>query len=340
MSDSKDKTKKPVIGISVGDINGIGPEVIMKSLEDARIMNQFTPVIYGSGKLFAFYRKHLKINSFNYQQIDSLSNINEKKVNLLNIWDEAVDITPGQKNAIGGEYAVRSLKAAVKDLKEEKIDALTTAPINKENVQSENFQFPGHTEYLASEADSKNQLMFLVHDSLRIGVATGHIPLSEVSQKLTKELILNKTKAMIKSLQFDFGIKKPKIAILGLNPHAGENGLLGTEEERIIDPVISELKSAHQIVSGPYPADGFFGMKLHTKFDGILGMYHDQGLIPFKTMAFDEGVNFTANLPFIRTSPDHGTAYEIAGKNLADETSFRNALYLAADISKKRNEKV
>lgn len=338
MSESAKKKSKPIIGISLGDINGIGPEVVIKALEDNRILKQFTPVIYGSGKVLSYYRKNLDRENFNYQQINSIDKVFHKKVNVLNVWDETVEITPGQANETGGKYAVLSLKAAVSDLKEGKIHALTTAPLSKELVQSDEFSFPGHTEYLTQEAGEKDSLMFLVRDELRVGVVTGHIPLKDVSKAVTKEKLKSKLGKMIKSLQKDFGIKKPRVAVMGLNPHAGENGLLGDEEENVISPIINEMKSGHHIVMGPFPSDGFFGQGTYKQYDCILAMYHDQGLIPFKTMAFEEGVNYTAGLPFVRTSPDHGTAFGIAGKNEADETSFRNALYLANDIVRQRNE--
>lgn len=338
MGESSNKKQKPIIGISIGDVNGIGPEVIIKSLEDYRILKQFTPVIYGSGKVISYYRKNLNKEDFNYQQISSIDRVVHNKVNVLNVWEETIEIAPGQANEIGGKYAVISLQSAVADLKNEKIHALTTAPLSKELVQSDEFSFPGHTEYLTKEAGETDSLMFLVNEGLRVGVATGHIPLNQVSLKLNRDLLKSKLSKMLKSLQKDFGIKKPKIAVMGLNPHAGENGLLGQEEEKIISPVINEMKSGHHIVLGPFPADGFFGQGTYKQFDGILAMYHDQGLIPFKTLAFEEGVNYTAGLSFVRTSPDHGTAFGIAGKNEADSTSFRNALYLANDIVRQRKE--
>lgn len=330
--------RKPVIGITLGDINGVGPEVIIKSLLNSKILRFFTPIIYGSGKVLSFYRKNLGVENFNYQQISSPEKVVLGKVNVLNIWEETVEITPGEGNEVGGKYALKSLQAAVKDLKEGKINAITTAPLSKELVQSDEFQFPGHTEYLTAEAGQKDSLMFLVSQGLRVGVATGHIPLREVDKKINEELLESKLSKMIKSLQKDFGIKKPKIAVMGLNPHAGENGLLGDEEEKVITPVINKMRAGHHVVTGPFPSDGFFGQGTFKQYDGILAMYHDQGLIPFKSMAFDEGVNYTAGLPFIRTSPDHGTAFGIAGKNEASETSFRNALYLANDIVRNRNE--
>ncbi len=338
MGESTKKKDNPLIGISIGDVNGIGPEVIIKSLYNNLILKRFTPVIYGSGKIISYYKKHLGIENFNYQQISTIDKVVHGKINILNVWNEAIEINPGQGNATSGNYAVKSLQAAVKDLIGNKIHGLTTAPLSKELVQSEDFDFPGHTEYLTQEAGEKDSLMFLVHDGLRVGVVTGHIPLKEVSKSITKEKLSFKIKKMIKSLHADFGIKKPRIAVLGVNPHAGENGLLGDEELEIMKPVINELKKHNHLIMGPFPADGFFGLGSHKGFDGILAMYHDQGLIPFKTLAFEEGVNYTAGLPIVRTSPDHGTAFGIAGKNEADETSFRNALYLANDIIRSRNE--
>jgi len=332
MPDSTKKKEKPFIGITLGDVNGIGPEVILKSLRDNRILKHFTPIIYGSGKVISFYRKALGMDNFNYQQIESIEKAIPKKLNVINVWKESIEIEPGEANQTGGTYAIKSLEAAVKDLKEGKIHAITTAPLSKELVQSEDFQFPGHTEYLTEEAGTKESLMFLVDKGLRVGVATGHIPLKEIGTALTKEKIISKLTLMVESLQKDFGIRKPKIAVLGVNPHAGENGLLGSEEEEVIIPAVQELKKHNHLIMGPYPSDGFFGQGSYKNFDGILAMYHDQGLIPFKTLAFEEGVNYTAGLPFVRTSPDHGTAFGIAAKYEADETSFRNALYLANDI--------
>ncbi|GAB4238909.1 MAG: 4-hydroxythreonine-4-phosphate dehydrogenase PdxA [Ekhidna sp.] len=338
MGESSKKKGNPIIGISIGDINGIGPEVIIKALEDARITRHFTPVIYASGKVISYYRKNFEKDHFNYQQIPDIDKVAHKKINVLNVWNETVEINPGQANETGGKYAVLSLQAAVKDLKEEHIHALVTAPLSKELVQSDEFNFPGHTEYLTQEAGEKDSLMFLIRDDLRVGVVTGHIALKDVSNKITREKVESKINKMLKSLQKDFGLKKPKVAVLGLNPHAGENGLLGHEEENILKPVIGQFRNNHHLVMGPFPSDGFFGQGTFRQYDGILAMYHDQGLIPFKTMAFDEGVNYTAGLPFVRTSPDHGTAFDIAGKGVADPTSFRNALYLANDIVRQRKE--
>ena len=332
------KKDKPIIGITLGDINGIGPEVIIKSLLNSKILEYFTSVIYGSGKVLSFYRKKLAIDNFNYQQSNSIEKIVFTKTNVINVWDETIEITPGEANKVGGEYALKSLQAAVRDLKDGRLNAITTGPLSKELVQSDQFKFPGHTEYLTEEAGQKDSLMFLVSEGLRVGVATGHISLREVSKKITKELLESKLSKMIQSLHKDFAVKKPKIAVMGLNPHAGENGLLGDEEEKVILPAIRKMQDEHHIVVGPFPSDGFFGRGTFKQYDGILAMYHDQGLIPFKSIAFDEGVNFTAGLPFVRTSPDHGTAFGIAGKNQASETSFRNALYLANDVVRNRDK--
>lgn len=336
--ESKGQKRKPLIGITMGDINGIGPEVIIKALENSKITQHLTPVIYGSAKVLSFYRKQLNRDNFNFSPINDLSKPYHRKVNVVNCWQEIVDITPGLDNTTGGKYALKSLEAATKDLKEGKINALVTAPINKLNIQSDEFKFAGHTEYLAEKAGTKESLMFMVSNTMRIGVLTGHIPLKDVAAAINKESIIGKIKMMTRSLKQDFGINKPKIAVLGLNPHAGEDGLLGNEESEIIRPAIEECKSKGQIVMGPFPADGFFGSGEHRKFDAILAMYHDQGLIPFKSLTFSSGVNFTAGLPFVRTSPDHGTAYALAGKDLADEGSMRTAIFAALDIANSRLE--
>lgn len=339
MSDtSQNRENKPIIGISIGDFNGIGPEVVIKALNDNRILRHLTPVIYADGRVISFYRKQLDLQNFTYNQTKSIESIHQRKVNVLNLNEQEIEITPGEPGKSGGEYAIASLRRALEDLKAGKIHAIATAPLSKEMVQSDDFQFPGHTEFLTQEDGAKDSLMFLVAEGLRVGVVTGHIPLKEVAQAVTQERIETKLNLMIKSLKKDFGIKKPRIAVLGLNPHAGENGLLGEEEEKIISPSIKTFKDKGNLVFGPYPADGFFGTNQFRSFDGILAMYHDQGLIPFKNMAFDTGVNFTAGLSFIRTSPDHGTGFPIAGKGEASETSMRNAIYMAADIFKNRSE--
>jgi len=336
--ESKSHKQKPLVGITMGDINGIGPEVIIKALENSKITQHLTPIIYGSAKVLSFYRKQLNRDNFNFSPINDLSRPYHRKVNVVNCWEDAVDVIPGQDNATGGKYALKALEAATNDLIDGKIDALVTAPINKLNIQNDNFKFAGHTEYLAEKAGSQESLMFMISDSMRVGVLTGHIPLKDVAAAVTKENIAKKLKMMTRSLKKDFGINKPKIAVLGLNPHAGEDGLLGNEENEIIRPAIEEFRSKGQIVMGPYPADGFFGSGEHHKFDAVLAMYHDQGLIPFKSLTFSTGVNFTAGLPFVRTSPDHGTAYTLAGKDQADEGSMRTAIFAALDIANSRLE--
>lgn len=339
MSDSSPSTSnKPVIGISIGDYNGVGPEVVIKTLEDNRLLKLLTPVIFCDAHIIAFYRKHFDLQNFNYHQIQHLDQLHHKKLNVLAISDEKPNVVPGKGDLESGKYALLSLQKAVAGVKAGKVDALCTAPLSKELIQSETFHFPGHTEYLTAEAGVSDSLMLLVSDQLRVGVVTGHIPLRDVSAALTKERIKSKLKILIASLKKDFGIKKPRVAVLGLNPHAGENGLLGSEEIDTINPIVKELKEGGNLVFGTYPADGFFGSGQFKSYDGILAMYHDQGLIPFKNMAFDSGVNFTAGLPFIRTSPDHGTAFNIAGKGTADLTSFRNALFMARDIAIARSE--
>jgi len=336
--DSKKTNSKPIIGITIGDINGIGPEVIIKALDNNKILSQVTPVIYGSSKVLSYYKKALDKNNFNFNQISKLDDIRHKKINVLNCWDDMADITPGEANADGGKFAFISLEQATRDVTSGHLDAIVTAPINKHNIQSDDFSFPGHTEYLTDIVGKKDSLMFMVSDNLRIGVVTGHIALKDVAASTTTENIQSKLDLMIKSLKKDFGIAKPKIAVLGLNPHAGEKGLLGTEEEEIINPLIESYKSKGQIVLGSFPADGFFGAGQHHKFDGVLAMYHDQGLIPFKALTFESGVNFTAGLPIVRTSPDHGTAFAIAGKDQASGNSMRQAIYLAMDIANQRRE--
>jgi 4-hydroxythreonine-4-phosphate dehydrogenase len=326
------KKARPIIGISIGDINGIGPEVTMKAILNNKTYKTFTPLIYAHGKILTFYRKLLNLEEFNFVQIRNIDEIQHRKINVINVSEECPDVIPGVETHEAGKFALEVLTAAVKDLKEGKIQALVTAPVNKNNINSAELPFIGHTEFITESVGAQSSLMLMVAEQLRVGLVTGHLPLAKVPATITKERIIQKTKLLIKSLEKDFGISKPKIAVLGLNPHAGEEGLLGEEDEKIIKPAIKELKDQNQYVFGPYPADGFFGMMHQTKFDGIIAMYHDQGLIPFKSIAFSTGVNFTAGLPVIRTSPDHGTAYNIAGKNLADEGSMRAAILLASDI--------
>lgn len=333
-----EEEKKPIVAITIGDVNSIAPEVIIKSLEDNRILKMMSPVVYGSGKILSYYRKALNIKDFNYFQLKKIEDLDSRKLNVLNLWDETVNITMGESTPEAGKYAFISIKQATEDAIEKKVDAVVTAPINKHNIQSEDFKFAGHTEYLAQTTKSDDSLMLLVDGDLRVGVVTGHIPLKEVSNQLTKKKIEKKLSIMEKSLRVDFGISKPRIALLGLNPHAGDNGVIGSEDDEILKPLIQEWKEKGKLVYGPFPSDGFFGNGTFKKFDGVLAMYHDQGLIPFKTLAFANGVNYTAGLPIVRTSPDHGTAYDLCGKNQADETSMRQALFLALEIIKNRKE--
>jgi 4-hydroxythreonine-4-phosphate dehydrogenase len=324
------------VGITIGDVNGIGPEIIVKSLMDIRVLSDFTPVIYGSSKVISFYKRNLNIQDFNYVSCKSADELQNKKINLINVWNDEFEITPGISNNLGGEYAYKSLEAATNDIASGKIDVLVTAPISKDNIQKAGFQFPGHTEYLADLSGVKSALMVLVSPFLRVALVTTHLPLKEISGALNKELVFSKIKQFENSLKKDFGIQRPRIAVFGLNPHAGENGKLGNEEQEIILPAISAAKNEGILAYGPFAADGFFGSDIKNQFDGILAMYHDQGLTAFKALSFDEGVNFTADLPIVRTSPDHGTAFDIAGKNSASEQSFRSAIYLAIDIFKNR----
>jgi len=335
--DRKLSSKRPVIGITLGDINGVGPEVIIKALTDNRIMNFITPVIYGSTKVLSYYRKNYGLEEFNYSQSKD-GHVNYKKVNVVNCWDDMVEINMGQETEKGGQCAFLALEKGTEDLTSGKLDALVTGPINKKNIQRDGFHFPGQTEYLTEKSQSKESLMMMVSDTLRVGLVTTHVPLNKVSEKVTKEKFSAKLNIMIKTLKKDFGIIKPKIAVLALNPHAGEEGLLGSEENDIIKPVIEEFKNNGCIVMGPYSADGFFGVAQYRNFDGVLAMYHDQGLIPFKSLSFESGVNYTAGLKFIRTSPDHGTAYNLAGKNLASEVSIREAIFLARQIVIQRSQ--
>jgi 4-hydroxythreonine-4-phosphate dehydrogenase len=331
--ENKNKIK---IGISIGDVSGIGPEVVLKTLSDPRLLNHCTPVIYASGPLINKLRKSLALENFSFQIQKAADNSDTRRVNVINAWEEDFEITPGKPSPQSGKAALQSLTAACQDLKNGLIDGLVTAPIDKDNIQTEDFKFPGHTEFLTSFFEVPESLMFLVSDKLRVASLTGHIPLKDVVHKLTPELLIIKLTLLLDSLQKDFGILKPRIAVLGLNPHAGENGLLGKEEEEIIIPALRQLKDKGYLLFGPFPADGFFGTGHYRQVDAVLAMYHDQGLIPFKTLAFETGVNFTAGLPIVRTSPDHGTAYDIAGKNLAQESSFREALFLACDIIRQR----
>lgn len=328
--------EKPKIGITLGDLNGIGPEVVIKALSDNRILQMVTPVIYGSSRVLSFYRKSMNLEEFNYSQVKNKGQFFPKSINVVNCWEEAIEIQPGKPSADAAKGALLSLQRAIVELKEGIIDGLVTGPIDKNTIHGEQFPFRGHTEYLMSEFNETQCLMLMAGNELRVGLVTEHVPLKDVAALITKERVELKIRLLELSLKNDFSISKPKIAVLGLNPHAGDEGLLGEEENQVIRPVIADLKNKGKLIFGPFPADGFFASAQYKKYDGILAMYHDQGLIPFKSLAFESGVNFTAGLPAIRTSPDHGTAYNIAGKNLADESSMRHAIYLAADIAKHR----
>jgi len=332
--------EKIIVGITQGDINGIGLEVIIKTFLDPQMFELCTPIIFGSNKTASFHRKALNIEDFSFNPIRNVSEINHKRANIINVYDEDITIELGNQTETGGKYALKSLEGAVNALARNTIDVLITAPINKENIQSPDFKFPGHTEYLDEKFGDGNSLMFLISDILRVAVVTGHIPVSNIAKELTTEKIIKKIQVLNNSLIQDFSVRKPKIAVLGLNPHAGDKGVIGDEEQRIILPAITKSNEEGILAYGPYPADGFFGTGAYKNFDAVLAMYHDQGLIPFKTIAFNSGVNFTAGLPVVRTSPDHGTAYDIAGKNVASEESFRNAIYTAIDIFKTRKQYV
>lgn len=330
--------KKLKIGITMGDMNGIGLEVILKALDRKEIVNLCTPLIYSSAKVVAYHKNIVNLEDFQFQSVNSAENLFTGKVNVVNCWSDTANIALGKATEESGKYAFESLKQAVADLKNGIIDAIVTAPINKEAMQMGGFQHPGHTEYLSQEFQATESLMLLVSEQLKVGLVTNHLPIKDVAGAITKELIIKKINLMNDSLKMDFGLERPTIAVLGLNPHASDNGVIGQEEEAIIRPAIVECKKNNIMCVGPFPADGFFGTGQYRKFDGIMAMYHDQGLIPFKTLSFGDGVNFTAGLSGVRTSPDHGTAFDIAGKNLADPSSFRQALYLAIDISRNRKD--
>lgn len=327
--------QKPVIGISVGDLNGIGAEVIIKTFSDTRLLELCTPVIFASNKVINFYRKTIPEINFSYQNIKELNRVQHKHINIFNCWEEEVGINPGQLTETGGKYAIRSLIAGVQALKENKIQGLVTAPIHKKNIQSADFNFTGHTPFLKHIFGVNDVAMLMTAQNFRVGLVTEHIPVSEIAKYITREAILSKLNIINNSLIKDFGIDKPKIAVLALNPHAGDEGLIGKEEEEIIKPAVKEAKHS-MLVIGPFSADSFFARRQHLKFDAVLAMYHDQGLIPFKSLASNDGINYTAGLPAIRTSPDHGTAFDIAGKNMADTSSFLAAVYECLDIIQKR----
>lgn len=331
-----DKSEKITVGISIGDYNGVGIEIILKTFLDKRMFDFCTPVLFGSAKLITAYKKNMDINLlFNgIRQVDAAI---QGKFNVLNLWKEEFEVHLGRPTAESGKYAFLSLEAATEALAKGEIDLLVTAPINKENIQSEEFHFPGHTEYLESKLKGKS-LMILMADTLRIGLITGHIPISQVAVSINPDVIKEKVAILYHTLVQDFAISKPKIAILGLNPHCGDHGVIGTEDDDIIRPVIAEIQNEGKLVYGPYAADGFFGSENYKNFDAILAMYHDQGLAPFKTLSFGEGVNFTAGLNKVRTSPDHGTAFDIAGKDIANINSFKEAIFSGIQIFKTRRE--
>ncbi|UUV22735.1 4-hydroxythreonine-4-phosphate dehydrogenase PdxA [Paenimyroides aestuarii] len=330
------KDENIILGISIGDMNGVGPEVILKTFEDQRMMEFCTPVVFGNAKLLSFIKKVVNCTT-NIHGIDALDQIQKGKFNVLNVWKEGVNLDFGTLDDTVGQYAIKSFIAATDALKNDEIDALVTAPINKYNIQSNDFKFPGHTDYLNQELEG-NALMFMVSDAIKVGLVTDHVPLQNVSQHITSDLIKQKVRTINQSLIQDFNVIKPRIALLGLNPHSGDNGIIGMEEQNFIIQTVKELFDENIIVYGPYSADAFFGSEQHKNFDAVVACYHDQGLIPFKTLTFGTGVNYTAGLNKIRTSPDHGTAYDIAGKGTADCTSFKNAVYTALDIYKNKNE--
>lgn len=330
------KEENIIVGISIGDLNGIGGEIVLKTFIDSRMLEFCTPVIFASIKTMSFVQNHFKLN-LNLNSINDINQIAHGKLNVLNCWKESVNINFGKEDVKIGEYAIKSLESATKALKNEKIDVLVTAPINKHNIQSETFKFPGHTDYLAKELEG-NSLMFMISGDLRVGLLTDHVPVAEISSHISADLIEQKINTVYKSLQADFKINKPKIAVLGINPHTGDNGVIGTEDDTVMRPTLKKIKESGKLVYGPYSADSFFGSDNYKNFDAIIASYHDQGLIPFKTLSFGQGVNFTAGLNRVRTSPDHGTAYEIAGEGKADNTSFKEAIFNAISIYRNRNE--
>jgi len=324
------------VGISVGDLNGIGCEVILKTFEDNRMLELCTPVIFASNKSISQQKNDLGMG-ITFHGVDKAANAIEGKINVVNVWRDTPKIEYGMATPEAGQYAIRSLKAAVKALKSDEIDILVTAPINKKNIQAEDFNFPGHTDYLAQELGGES-LMFMVTESLKVGLLTDHVAVKDVAENITPRLIRSKIDLIEKSLKMDFGIRKPRIALLGINPHSGDNGVIGKEDDEVLRPVIKEMAEKGKLIFGPYAADSFFGSDSYKQFDAILAAYHDQGLIPFKTLSFGQGVNFTAGLNRVRTSPDHGTAYEIAGKGQADPGSFKEAVFTGIKIFRNRKE--
>ena len=328
------KEEKIILGISIGDLNGIGGELVVKTFEDQRMLEFCTPVIFASVKVFSFLKKHFKSN-ISFQGLNNLDKIIHGKINVFNVWNDNISIEFGKEDKKIGEFAIKSFSSSVKALKHDKIDVLVTAPINKLTIQSDKFNFPGHTDYLDKELEG-NSLMFMVSEKLKVGLLTDHVPVKDISSNISKKLIIDKVNTIYESLIKDFGIRKPKIAVLGINPHTGDNGVIGKEDDTVLRPTLKEIKDQGKLVYGPYSADSFFGSDSYTKFDAIIASYHDQGLIPFKTLTFGNGVNFTAGLDRIRTSPDHGTAFEIAGKGIANNSSFKEAIFTAISIYKNR----
>ena len=328
--------EKLKLGISIGDLNGIGGEIVLKTFDDSRMLEFCTPVIFASVKTLSFLKKHFNL-SLNFQGIDKASEAIEGKINVVNVWRENVPINFGAEDPEIGNFAFKSLEAATAALKNDEIDVLVTAPINKNTIQSEAFQFPGHTDYLAKELEG-DSLMFMISDNLKVGLLTDHVPLKDIAELITPELIEKKIAIIKKTLQQDFRISKPKIAVLGINPHSGDNGLIGKEDENVLKPTLQKIREKGTLVYGPYAADSFFGSKNHQNFDAVVASYHDQGLIPFKALSFGEGVNFTAGLSKVRTSPDHGTAFDIAGKDRANINSFKEAVFKAIEIYRTRKE--
>ncbi|MFV0573739.1 MAG: 4-hydroxythreonine-4-phosphate dehydrogenase PdxA [Xanthomarina gelatinilytica] len=325
-----------IVGISIGDLNGIGGEIVLKTFEDPRMLEFCTPVIFASVKTISFLNKYFNLG-LNFNGVNNYNQIIHGKLNVFNVWNDKFNIEFGKEDPKMGAYAIKSLQAATQALKGNHVDVLVTAPINKHNIQSDAFNFPGHTDYLAKELEG-NSLMFMVSDSLRVGLLTDHVPVKDISSHITKQLIKDKLDIIYQSLEKDFKIRKPKVAVLGINPHTGDNGVIGKEDDEVLRPTLSEIRDKGRLVFGPYAADSFFGSKNYKNFDAIIAAYHDQGLIPFKTLAFGKGVNFTAGLSKVRTSPDHGTAFEIAGKGEADESSFKEAVFAAIQIFKNRKE--
>lgn len=332
------QTEKPVIGITIGDLNGIGPEVVIKTFSDNRLLDLCTPVIFSSNKVINYYRRAVEDQHFNFHSTKDLDNLSPKQVNVFNCWEEEVPIQPGALTEAGGKYAVRSLMVAAQCLKDGQLDAIVTAPLHKANTQVPDFPYTGHTPYFKEKFGARDVLMLLFHNELRVALATEHVPLAKVANYISKESLISKLNLLKDSLLKDFGIMRPKIAVLGLNPHAGDNGAIGEEDKNIITPLIEGMQQQGNLVYGPFAADAFFARGSYTEFDAVLAMYHDQGLVGFKTLAQGQGVNYTAGLSVVRTSPDHGTAFDIAGKNIADESSFREAVFRAIDILRQREE--